>query len=133
MTKPKLSNLYIKNTGQTIDYSYPNNVRSKDPNYPPRPNRQSHADKLNTEFLNAWAKADKYKEDIRAISVPMRYGVYLQIKGQTGYDLITKSLENINKNIRLCNIKTDKNEKVLSCTVYVPENEKEFFIKKINK
>ena len=40
-----------------------------------------------------------------AVSAPVRDGVYLEIKGKQGYDLLTKSLEDIRQHVRLLNIK----------------------------
>ena len=62
----------------------------------------------------------------------VRDGVYLEIKGKQGYDLLTKSLEDIRQHVRLLNIKKDNNE-AISATVYIPNKKRDFFLKKINK
>lgn len=70
------------------------------------------------------------------VSVASRHGVYLEIKGQAGYDLITKSLEHTTQHVRICNIKTEEygeDQKVVSSTVFVPDNKRDFFVKKLNK
>ena len=45
-------------------------------------------------------------------------------------------MENTIQHVRICNIKQEKyseNKKIVSTTVYVPDNKRDFFIKKINK
>ena len=72
------------------------------------------------------------KERKSAVSVSKKDGVYIQIKGKEGYELITKSLENVTQHVRLYNVHNDENG-VTSSTVFIPSNKKEFFLKKINK
>lgn len=103
-----------------------------EPNYPTRKSRQSHADYIYKQFEKAWEQAQKENDARRAVSALSRDGIYLEIKGKAGYELITKSLEYGPGGIRLANIKTDEND-VVAATVYVPNNKKDFFIKKINK
>src|SRR6056297_833223 len=131
----KLSNLYVNQTARAIDY-IPVPSRGGESNYPPRLSRQSHAERLEADLNRAWELADENQEEIGTVSVASRHGIYLEIKGQAGYDLITKSLENITQHVRLCNIKTEDVEdeqKIISSTVFVPENKRDFFVKKLNK
>lgn len=131
----KLSNLYISKTGQSYNYK-PSNGRDGSTNYPPRVSRRSHAEKIRSDLLNAWAEAEKSHEDVGAISVSTNHGVYLEIKGQEGFDLITQSLEHTTQHVRLCNVKIEgdsEESRVVSSTVFVPDNKRDFFIKKINK
>ncbi len=129
----QLSNLYINNAGQSFDFQ-PASGRGGKGNYPTRSSRRAHAEKLASDLLTAWEEADNKQESTGAVSVPSRHGVYLEVKGQAGYDLITKSLEHTAQHVRICNIKTDnENEEVVSSTVYVPDNKRDFFVKKINK
>ena len=65
------------------------------------------------------------------VATSVRDGVYLQIEGQKGYDLVTKSLENTSQHVRLLNI--NEEEGVTKATVYVPAKKKDFFLNKINK
>ena len=131
----KLINLYINKAGQSYNYK-PSNGRDGSANYPHRVSRRSHAEKLESDFISAWEEANQNQEEVGAVFVPSRHGVYLEIKGQAGFDLITKSLENTIQHVRICNIKQEKdseNKKIVSTTVYVPDNKRDFFIKKINK
>lgn len=131
----KLSNLYVNRTPRAVDYIPASGMGGKS-NYPPRPNRQSHAERLESHLRRAWELADENQQEVGTVSVASRHGVYLEIKGQAGYDLITKSLENITQHVRLCNIKiedVDNDQKVISSTVFVPDNKRDFFVKKLNK
>ncbi len=131
----KLSNLYISQTPRTLDYTPASGMDGKS-NFPIRPSRRNHAERLESDLNRAWELAQENQEEIGAVSVASRHGVYLEIKGQAGYDLITKSLENITQHVRLCNIKTEKigeDQKITSSTVYVPDNKRDYFIKKLNK
>ena len=128
----KLINLYINKAGQSFDYKPANGGGGRE-NYPPRVSRRSHAEKLESDFISAWEEANQNQEEVGAVFVPSRHGVYLEIKGQAGFDLITKSLENTIQHVRICNIKQEKdseNKKIVSTTVYVPDNKRDFFIKK---
>lgn len=131
----KLSNLYFSNKGEVFDYKPINGGGGKE-NYPSRASRRGHGEKLESDLASAWRAADLPREEVGAVSVSTRYGVYLEIKGQAGFDLITKSLENASQHVRVCNIKYEQdyeNRKVVSTTVYVPNDKRNFFIKKINK
>lgn len=133
--KTNLRNLYISQTSQSVDYKPTISGREKG-NYPNRLSRRSHADWLEENLNNAWNQAEEKLEKLETVSVATRHGVYLEIKGQAGYDLITKSLENVNQNVRICNIKEEydgEEKKIISSTVFVPENKRDFFMKKINK
>jgi hypothetical protein len=83
----------------------------------PNRNRGNHADFLRNSLEIAWREAENefitYHTD--------RQGVYLEFRGSPGYDLATKSLENMkSKKIRLCNIRTEK-EVVLNNETGEPE------------
>lgn len=131
----KLSNLYISKAGQSFDFK-PANGGGGIENYPPRASRRSHAEKLEYDLFSAWEKANQNQKEIGTVSVASRHGVYLEIKGQAGFDLITKSLENTTQHVRICNVKQEEdseNKIIESTTVYVPNNKRDFFIKKMNK
>lgn len=131
----RLSNLYVSQTARTLDYIPASGMRGKS-NFPPRSSRRSHAERLESDLRIAWELAEENQEEIGTVSVASRHGIYLEIKGQAGYDLITQSLENITQHVRLCNVKTeedDEGHKITSSTVFVPKNKRNFFIKKLNK
>ncbi len=133
--KSKLSNLYISQSAHTLDYTPIPSPGGKG-NFPPRGNRRSHAERLEQSLKTAWEQAEKKQEKPGAVSIPSRHGVYLEIRGQAGYDLITKSLEHTTQHVRVCNIKVEEEgegHKVVSSTVFVPQNKRDFFIKKLNR
>jgi hypothetical protein len=108
----------------------------------PARDRQTHSDFLSRKLQNAWAAA----ESEQAVAHVTRQGVYLEFKGDPGFDLVTKSLEDrrsIDKQVRLLNVRvaTDqvKNEKTGTlesvettyATVFIPHEKKNHFFKKI--
>lgn len=131
MAERNLRNIYINEKAESMGYK-PVNNRGSEGNFPVRTSRSEHGNYILKQFEEAWEKAIKQKEDQNVLSISARDGVYLEIKGKEGYDLLTKSLENITQHVRLCNIKRDENG-VISSIVFVPNNKKNFFLKKINK
>ncbi|HCS10327.1 MAG TPA: hypothetical protein DIV40_02615 [Clostridiales bacterium] len=125
-----LDNIKIDEKGEIKKYT-PIGGGDKEGNYPARI-RKSHGELLEKQFLSAWELANELIQERVAVSAPVRDGVYLEIKGKQGFDLLTKSLEDIRQHVRLLNIKKENNE-VISATVYVPNKKRDFFLKKINR
>ncbi len=123
-----LQNILLKEKGESLRY-IPINGGSGNPNFPIRASRKEHASYLEKQLENAWNTALDETKTVAAKSI--RDGVYLQIEGKEGYDLVTKSLENASQHVRLLNV--SKENKVIKATVYVPVKKKDFFLKKINK
>ncbi len=131
MVDIRLDNLYIDKKATRVQYK--SIGRGGKTNYPPRDNRSAHAAKLKQQFDLAWKHSI---DSTDAGAVNSRQGVYLEIKGQAGYDLITRSLDNISQNVRLCNVKKEKDSadaEVITSTVFVPYKKRDFFVKKINQ
>ncbi len=126
--KRNLQNILLEEKGESLTY-IPVNGGGGTPNFPPRTSRKNHASYIKKQLENAWNRAMDEARTVIATSV--RDGVYLQIEGQEGYDLVTKSLENTSQHVRLLNISEE--EGVTKATVYVPVKKKDFFLKKINK
>ena len=126
--KRSLQNILLEEKGESLTY-IPVNGGGGTPNFPPRTSRRNHASYVKKQLENAWNRAMDEARTVVATSV--RDGVYLQIEGQKGYDLVTKSLENASQHVRLLNI--NEEEGVTKATVYVPAKKKDFFLKKINK
>ena len=105
----------------------------------PARNRASHAQYITRRLDEAWAET----ESSLVTGHTERDGVYLEFRGQAGYDLATESLENIGrKNIRLCNIRIEeeqvrgedgqtKSVPVTYATVYVPNDQQQYFANKV--
>jgi hypothetical protein len=105
-------------------------------------NPKTHSDFLSHNFRNAWAAA----ENDQAVAHVTRKGVYLEFKSDPGFDLVTKSLENMRprskeKQIRLLNIRTETDQVINQdtgelesvettyATVYIPHEKKDHFLK----
>jgi len=105
------------------------------PNIPIR-DRVTHSAKLLQQFDAIWKEKEKIQQDREAEKISTRHGTYLSFTSAADHDLITKSLENIKKGIRLLNVKEEKideDHKVLKATVYIPNGMEGFFISKIIK
>ncbi|MEG0693129.1 MAG: S8 family peptidase, partial [Oscillospiraceae bacterium] len=126
----KYKNIVLEEKGDRLSYK-PVNPRGSESKYPPRDSRVNHAIKIRREFENAWAHATKESNERLAVATQAREGVYLEIKGQVGYDLVTKSLEDQRQGVKLLNVTQDENG-VTKAAVFVPNQKREFFIKKIN-
>ena len=112
-----LNNIKIDEKGEMKKYT-PINRGGSEGNYPTR-NRKGHGEILEKQFLSAWELDNELIQERVAVSAPVRDGVYLEIKGKQGYDLLAKSLEDSRQHVRLLNVKKDDNE-VISAIIYVP-------------
>lgn len=126
--KRNLQNILITETGESLTYT-PIRTPGGEPNLPPRADRKQHAAFLQKQLEHAWNTAVNETKDVVATSI--REGVYLQIEGKDGYDLITKSLEHTTQHVRLLNVTEEEN--TTKATVYVPSKKKSFFLNKIKK
>jgi hypothetical protein len=102
----------------------------------PQRDRQVHSTKLLQQFEQIWNEKENLNTLRGAESIATREGTYLSFTSGENADLITKSLENIKKGIRLLNIKEeviDENTKRTKATVYIPNGMEGFFISKIAK
>jgi hypothetical protein len=61
--------------------------------------------------------------------------MYLEFRGQAGFDLVTRSLEDRRAGICLLNVKTSGEEgsRITSATVYVPGGKESLFLRKIRQ
>ena len=123
-----LQNILLEEKGESLTY-IPINGGSGEPNFPPRTSRRGHASYLQNQLERAWNSALDETNNVVATSI--RDGVYLQIEGKEGFDLVTKSLEDTRQHVRLLNVSKDNG--ITKATVYVPAKKQDFFLKKINK
>lgn len=93
-----------------------------------------HSQKLIARFNDVWERVEQEKNERAAISIRSREGTYLEFKSSAGFDLVTKSLEDIRQDVRLLNVRQILNDGIEQtvCTVYIPEGKESFFLKKIN-
>lgn len=73
-------------------------------------NRQAHAEYLQRKFDAARVDDINVKQQMEAISLPARSGIYLEFASAPTYDLVSKSLEDQKAGIRLLNIRQVKTE-----------------------
>lgn len=100
----------------------------------PNRDRIQHAEMLNIKFNNAWEISKKQHEERTALSLNAREGSYIEFKSAEGYELMYKSLENINSGIRLLNVRKEEtiNDKINTyATVYIPSGKENSFLKKL--
>lgn len=118
----KLKNITISQGKELYPFS-PVSGGSGKRNIPER-NRYDHARYLEKQFESIW------DENKSITSYSDRNGIYLEFRGKNDFKLVTKSLEDVSQNVRLCNIKEIEGTK--HATVFLPLNKKDFFLKKIN-
>lgn len=102
----------------------------------PERNRQIHAQYLRKRFDTIKAENTKVKQQMTALSLPERRGTYLEFSSALGYDLVSKSLENQKKGIRLLNIRqvtTEDDQKQTLATIYIPHGEEKVLLGKLHK
>lgn len=112
----------------------------------PNRNRGEHSAFLTRQLASAWENA----EQEAAVYHVTKRGIYLEIRGEDGFDLATKSLESQtgrdkSKWIRLLNVRTAEhthldgatNEEINTtetfATIFVPNSKKEYFFKRISE
>jgi len=109
--------------------------QGKQPRIPQR-ERATHSAKLLHQFDSIWNQKKELEQSRTAEKIATREGTYLSFTSAADHDLITKSLENIKKGIRLLNVKEEKidgDHTQVKATVYIPNGMEGFFISKIAK
>jgi len=127
MAKELYPHLFLDHPTRTLSYTNPQHGGSA-PRFPSR-DRFMHAAHLQAQFDSAW-QANITR---RVISQSTRSGIYLEFRGEPGYDLKTKSLEVIKSGIRLLNIRKESitgNEQTIA-TIYMPFDRRQSFLKKL--
>jgi len=102
----------------------------------PARNRVAHSQKLLNQFEAIWQEKAQLKQQRGAEQIATREGTYISFVSAADHDLITKSLEDLRKGIRLLNIKEvpiDDNQTQIRATVYIPNGKEGHFISKIQK
>lgn len=92
----------------------------------PARDRADHSAYLQSRLALAWQQIP----DRPAVTVVERQGLYLEFAGEPGFDLVTKSLENIRSGVRLLNVRKEGSgptERSIA-TVYVPNEKRGFFL-----
>ncbi|MCI5090843.1 S8 family peptidase [Phaeodactylibacter sp.] len=131
MSKSQYSLIFIKGSKEDHSYTSP---QSGGPGYRlPTRNRRNHGDRLLEKLNDAWREFEEVKNQREAVALPVSHGIYLEFKSRIGFDLVTKSLENIKQGIRLLNVKSSSGgeQETVIATVYIPAGKENYFISKV--
>lgn len=132
MAENNNAHIFLRNLAVTFDYQ-PRQGFGND-NIPDR-DRDQHSNKLLQEYQAAEASLIQIREERKNAHLPVKDGSYWEFSGMAGYSLVTKSLEDLHKDIRLLNIRTEGDEPqslVTKAVVYVPKDQEQLFSKKIS-
>lgn len=123
---------FLEGSGQSIKYTSSSGRGGG--RYPSR-DRTTHSARLREQFDQIYAAANEQNEQRQAAALPTKGGMYLDFRSQLGYNLLTKSLENLDKGIRLSNFRTKEVDgQVLSiATIYIPEGEEGYFLQRLRQ
>jgi hypothetical protein len=130
MSNP-LKHIFIESKPES--HKYTSTVQGGGKSNIPERERLQHATRLLAKFDGIWSSNQILKEERQAVSLPTRKGIYVEFKSSLNSDLITKSMEDMRQNIRLLNIRTEKNDDgiIHKATVYIPEGKQSIFLKKV--
>ena len=125
--------IFIQGNVSSEKYRAPSAMGAK-PRIPVR-DRATQSQKLLNQFEAIWRQKSEIQQQREAEHIATREGTYIQFTSAADHDLITKSLEDLRKGIRLLNIKeipVGENQTQVRATVYVPNGKEGLFISKIN-
>lgn len=130
---------HLEINGPTNTHNFTNKRQRGAEKRLPQRNRALHAQYIQARLKEAWKKTSS---EIVAGHAE-KSGVYLEFKGKVGFDLKTQSLEDMRKkNIRICNIRTStekenittsQGQSVTYATIFVPNDQRNFFTKKVEE
>jgi hypothetical protein len=101
----------------------------------PERDRQQHSERLLRKFDLIWSELNRHEIEREAVSLPSRTGSYLEFRSLPGYDLVSKSLEDIKQGIRLLNVRYtgEQGSRDTIATVYIPQGKQGHFVRKIQE
>ena len=118
-------NIFLQDTASPLPYvSQSGRGNSK---YPLRNDPDAHAKFISRKLQESRAQ-DLTQRQVAAIRY--KEGLYLEFSGVAQYDLATKQLENLQKGIRLLNVKKEDND-IVRATIYVPAGQETYFLEKV--
>ena len=126
--------IFISGNARSENYRAPSGMGGR-PRIPVR-DRLSQSQKLLSQFNAIWQEKEQLQQQRDAEQITTREGTYISFTSAANHDLITKSLEDLRKGIRLLNIKEipfGENQTQIRATVYVPNGKERHFISKIQK
>jgi Subtilase family len=91
--------------------------------------RRAHSTRLQERLETVWRDV----ESTQAVAHTERHGIYIDFISEPGFDLMVKSLEAVRLGIRLLNVRRQQfgDEEQTLATVYVPHNQRSYFLKRI--
>lgn len=128
MAENPLRHIFLSDSGESIPYTSPKPGGGGKKRIPDR-DREKHSQFLKKQFEKAWKNAT---DD--AVSYKSREGVYIEFRGQKGYELLTKSLDSIHSGIRLLSVRhegKEESDRITYATVFIPVKQEGYFLKKI--
>jgi len=126
--------IFITGNVNSEKYKAPSTM-GRQPRIPIR-DRASQSQKLLRQFDAIWQAKAQLQQQREAEQIATREGTYISFTSAADHDLVTKSLEDLRKGIRLMNIKeipVGENHTQIRATVYVPNGKEGHFISKIQK
>lgn len=126
--------IFIQGNVSSEKYRAPSAMGAQ-PRIPVR-DRATQSQKLLNQFTEIWQQKLLLQQQRSAEQIATREGIYIQFTSAADHELITKSLEDLRKGIRLLNIKeipVGENQRQVRATVYVPNGKEGHFISKIQK
>jgi len=116
--------------GPTRTQGFTNPRRGGRPAIPPR-DRGQHGNYLRQRLDGAWAEVDEQRQAVAHVE---RRGAYIDFVSAPGFELMLKSLEALRTGIRLLNVRKETvgQDQQTFATVYVPNNQRGHFLRKIN-
>lgn len=125
--------IFISGNVNSEKYRAPSAMGAK-PRIPIR-DRATQSQKLLNQFDAIWQQKAELQQERGAEQISTREGTYISFTSAADHDLITKSLEDLRKGIRLLNIKEIPigDQTQIRATVYVPSGKEGHFIAKIQK
>lgn len=123
---------FLEEFGTPIRYT---SISSRGGGKYPKRDRAQHATHLQKQFDQIFEQAASQNRDREAVALPTRNGIYVEFRSQLGYDLVTKSLENLSKGIRLANIRIEEegDQKLTVALVYIPEGQEGYFLQRLRE
>lgn len=127
--------IFLSDSGETGDFTTPPRGGAQETL---ERNRKAHSAKLKEQWAAIWTKARQQEEARSAVSMPTKDGVYVEFEGAPGYELVTKSLEDLRSGIRLLSVyavqpENAMGQEITRATVFIPSGKQDLFLKKLNE
>lgn len=118
-------NIFLQHTASPLPYA--SQGGGGGPKYPTRNDPDAHARFISRKLQESRAQ-DLTQRQVAAIRY--KEGLYLEFSGAAQCDLAIKQLENLQKGIRLLNVKKEDSD-IVRATVYVPAGQETYFLEKV--